>query len=370
MASESLQASVDGVRQGAVIDMAKRFEKPTDGYVPDAPQEVLNRSVEEFNLYDETVNKLKSVELNTVGDVASVEMRQLYRIEKMNKRDVFAVLRMLKSVKLDFRQVPKPENSGETKPRKENARREPTQNSNNNQVKNGDSDKGVRDKREQRENTSDRSKNKRGKRNDSRDTANNADRSGGDKVKSVPITLEREKVNTRDYDSHGNKRRDRDRDNNRDNNKDRDSSRNKRDKKPTVVNLPPLKIEDGLYKFYKGGKWGYKDESGKVVIEPLYDEAYNFSEGLAGVEIGEKVGFINTTGEMVIPAIYDSVTSFKEGLASVTLNDKCAYIDKEGNEVFGFDYEAATCFTNNIALVKKDGKWGYMDRFTGEIRLR
>lgn len=369
MASESLRASVDGVRQGAEIDMAKRFEKPTDGYVPDAPQEVLNRSVEEFNLYDETVNKLKSVELNTVGDVASVEMRQLYRIEKMNKRDVFAVLRMLKSVKLDFRQVPKSENSGETKPQNENARRDKNMsNGNKSQLKAGENDK-AGDNREQRDNTTpDRSKNKRGKRNDNRDTANNADRSGGDKVKSVPITLEREKVNTRDYDSHGNKRRDRD--NNRDNNKDRDSSRNKRDKKPTVVNLPPLKIEDGLYKFYKGGKWGYKDESGKVAIEPLYDEAYNFSEGLAGVEIGEKVGFINTSGEMVIPAIYDSVTSFKEGLASVTLNDKCAYIDKEGNEVFGFDYEAATCFTNNIALVKKDGKWGYMDRFTGEIRLR
>lgn len=370
MASESLRASVDGVRQGAVIDMAKRFEKPTDGYVPNAPQEVLNRSVEEFNLYDETVNKLKSVELNTVGDVASVEMRQLYRIEKMNKRDVFAVLRMLKSVKLDFRQVPKAENSGETKPQKENARRDQNKNNGNKiQPKTGESDK-AGDNREQRENAPDRSKNKRGKRNDNRDTASNADRSASDKVKSVPITLEREKVNTRDYDSHGNKRRDRDRDNNRDNKDSRDSSRNKRDKKPTVVNLPPLKIEDGLYKFYKGGKWGYKDESGKVVIEPLYDEAYNFSEGLAGVEIGEKVGFINTSGEMVIPAIYDSVTSFKEGLASVTLNDKCAYIDKEGNEVFGFDYEAATCFTNNIALVKKDGKWGYMDRFTGEIRLR
>lgn len=352
--------------------MAKKFEKPTDGYVPDAPQEVLNRSVEEFNLYEETVNKLKSVELNTVGDVASVEMRQLYRIEKMNKRDVFAVLRMLKSVKLDFRQVPKSESGGEAKQQKDNARREPNQNnSNKNQAKAGERDKGVRDNREPRENTPDRSKNKRGKRNDNRETLGNADRGASDTVKTVPIALEREKVNTRDYDSHGNKRRDRDRDNNRDNNKDsRDSSRNKRDKKPTVVNLPPLKIEDGLYKFYKSGKWGYKDELGKVAIEPLYDEAYNFSEGLAGVEIGEKVGFINTAGEMVIPAIYDSVTSFKEGLASVTLNDKCAYIDKEGNEVFGFDYEAATCFTNNIALVKKDGKWGYMDRFTGEIRLR
>lgn len=363
--------SNDGERSCAVDNMAKKFEKPTDGYVPNAPQEVLNRSVEEFNLYEETVNKLKSVELNTVGDVASVEMRQLYRIEKMNKRDVFAVLRMLKSVKLDFRQVPKSEVSAEVKPQKEknNAIRQPNPNRGNNNATVGQGDRS-RENKENGENGGDRSRNKRGKRNDNRDSAGNADKGASDNVKSVPITLEREKVNTRDYDSHGNKRRDRDRDNNRENKDSRDSSRNKRDKKPTVVNLPPLKIEDGLYKFYKGGKWGYKDESGKVAIEPLYDEAYNFSEGLAGVEIGEKVGFINTAGEMVIPAIYDSVTSFKEGLASVTLNDKCAYIDKEGNEVFGFDYEAATCFTNNIALVKKDGKWGYMDRFTGEIRLR
>jgi len=37
------------------------------------------------------------------------------------------------------------------------------------------------------------------------------------------------------------------------------------------------------------GKWGYIDKTGKIVIEPQFDDAYyNFHEGLASVGVGDK----------------------------------------------------------------------------------
>ena len=49
-----------------------------------------------------------------------------------------------------------------------------------------------------------------------------------------------------------------------------------------------------------------------------FDEAWDFSEGLAAVKIGGKVGFINKAGEIVINPQFDNAGSFSEGLARVS----------------------------------------------------
>lgn len=64
----------------------------------------------------------------------------------------------------------------------------------------------------------------------------------------------------------------------------------------------------------------------KEVIPFIYDYLWNFSEGLASVELNGKWGFIDKTGKEVIPFIYDSVWYFSEGLAAVELNGKWGYI--------------------------------------------
>jgi hypothetical protein len=48
-----------------------------------------------------------------------------------------------------------------------------------------------------------------------------------------------------------------------------------------------------------GGKYGFIDPSGKVVIEPIYEEATSFKEGLAMVRLGTKRMFINLYGKKV-----------------------------------------------------------------------
>ena len=93
-------------------------------------------------------------------------------------------------------------------------------------------------------------------------------------------------------------------------------------------------LSEGLARVEKGEypnkKFGFIDKTGKVVIPPIYDLAWHFSEGLAGVEKNGKRGFVDKTGKVVIPLIYDGAGSFNDGEAEVRVDDERFYIDKEG----------------------------------------
>ncbi|HWY35903.1 MAG TPA: WG repeat-containing protein, partial [Nitrosopumilaceae archaeon] len=60
----------------------------------------------------------------------------------------------------------------------------------------------------------------------------------------------------------------------------------------------------------KGGKWGFINEEGKIVIDPIFDEADSFKGNLSHVRIvsgtitksGDYIigeGYIDTTGKFV-----------------------------------------------------------------------
>jgi hypothetical protein len=50
-----------------------------------------------------------------------------------------------------------------------------------------------------------------------------------------------------------------------------------------------------------GDKFGYIDQTGQVVIEPAYSNAYWFQEGLAPVEKNEKWGTSIRLGTWLFP---------------------------------------------------------------------
>jgi hypothetical protein len=65
--------------------------------------------------------------------------------------------------------------------------------------------------------------------------------------------------------------------------------------------------------FRSGGKWGFADGKGNIVIEPVYIEARSFSNGLAAVKDGNGLwGFINDEGRIAIPAQYEDVGYFTD----------------------------------------------------------
>jgi hypothetical protein len=81
-----------------------------------------------------------------------------------------------------------------------------------------------------------------------------------------------------------------------------------------------------LIPYRKGDKWGFCTPDKKVVVQPKYDDAEDFKEGLAQVKLNRKWGFIDKTGKEILPPKYDYAKYFQEGLAEVKLNGKYFYI--------------------------------------------
>jgi hypothetical protein len=58
--------------------------------------------------------------------------------------------------------------------------------------------------------------------------------------------------------------------------------------------------QDGLYPFEDKGRYGFINQSGKVIVQGQYSFADQFYDGLAVVKEKGKKGYIDKTGKMVI----------------------------------------------------------------------
>lgn len=97
-----------------------------------------------------------------------------------------------------------------------------------------------------------------------------------------------------------------------------------------------LPFSEGLACVYSCGAWGYIDPDGQFVIEPRFKYPNSFSDGLAGVPIREgEWGFIDPSGDLVIEPqfawVYDG---FRHGLAKVAVDRKIGYINRMGEWVW------------------------------------
>jgi hypothetical protein len=169
----------------------------------------------------------------------------------------------------------------------------------------------------------------------------------------------------------------------------------------------------GLQVFKKGRLYGYKDPStGAVVLEPKWDAAGPFCEGVACVKLFKaggtryidmtgqvvippnkftgrnfhsglavaarhgtgKLGFIDRRGKFVIEPEFSEADDFAEGLAHVTVKGKHGFIDTRGNKVIPLVYKGALRFSEGLAAVRvappanvqrradAQGDWGYVDK--------
>jgi hypothetical protein len=66
------------------------------------------------------------------------------------------------------------------------------------------------------------------------------------------------------------------------------------DARPYSDGLSAMRVGDD-----KTGKWGYVDINGEIVINPCYDWAAEFKNGLANVKLGENWCYIDKTGRVV-----------------------------------------------------------------------
>jgi hypothetical protein len=128
-----------------------------------------------------------------------------------------------------------------------------------------------------------------------------------------------------------------------------------------------------LFRITKGHLFGFIDHSGRIVVNPLYEDARSeFSEGLVAVAVNKKWGYIDTTGKMTIPPQFNIAYEFSEGLAPVKIGTGCelcgkwGFIDKTGKVVIEPRFEAVNDFSEGLAVFRQGTKSGFIDR-TGRI---
>jgi hypothetical protein len=83
----------------------------------------------------------------------------------------------------------------------------------------------------------------------------------------------------------------------------------------------------------------YIDKTGKIIINPQFDSASDFHEGMAWAKFGKQYGYIDKTGKLVINPQFDFVGDFHGPLASVGLqpsgaSTRAGYIDKSGKYIW------------------------------------
>jgi hypothetical protein len=146
--------------------------------------------------------------------------------------------------------------------------------------------------------------------------------------------------------------------------------------------IEPPGFAEGLCPVWQDAKWsddesvercGFVDTHGATVIPPRFRAAGSFADGLAPVVKGGKLGFVDRAGNLVIAPQFEwgpgrrdlrrDWPEFSDGLAPVVLNGKTGFIDKTGRMVIAPQFTRVEDFEDGIARVElKMGQWGYIRR--------
>lgn len=114
------------------------------------------------------------------------------------------------------------------------------------------------------------------------------------------------------------------------------------------------------------GQYGFIDKSGTVIVIPQFNDAENFSEGLAAVENNGNWGYIDKKGNMVINMQFDAAFNFNDGIAAVVSGSQCGLIDKKGNYVINPQFDNVVEFSEGMAAFRSGKTYGFVNK-KGEI---
>jgi len=122
------------------------------------------------------------------------------------------------------------------------------------------------------------------------------------------------------------------------------------------------RFSEGLAPVRLHGKWGAIDVHGNSVIPCTHEGiGLRFSEGRIRFTVGNCHGVLSSDGRVIVPPRYKAISSFAEGSAYVSNGKNFGFVDLWGNEFIPPYFEDALEFGDGLAPVQLGGKWGYID---------
>lgn len=127
---------------------------------------------------------------------------------------------------------------------------------------------------------------------------------------------------------------------------------------------------DSLFVVAKDGKRGFVDRyTGEVSIPFKYDEAWLFTDGVAGVCEGDSIYFIDRSGKPINDKKFRRVRDYDNDYgyryygkyAVIPVADKYGLVDRDGDWALPPEYEEIEISPNDLWKVTAGGKQGVMD---------
>lgn len=128
--------------------------------------------------------------------------------------------------------------------------------------------------------------------------------------------------------------------------------------KPQERGLRKPKTEEEL--------WGLIDLDNNIIIPLEYEHVGRCVEGICTITKNKKWGFFDVEkGKIVIEPAYEWANNFENGIAPVKKNGFYAYINRKGELVTPFQYTDA-CNVGEVARISRGGRQGELDPTTFE----
>jgi WG containing repeat len=116
-------------------------------------------------------------------------------------------------------------------------------------------------------------------------------------------------------------------------------------------------LDEGLQLFDGGGKFGFRDGRGRMIIPNRYDSAKAFSDGLAPFKLLGRWGYLNSKDKIVINPSFDFAGNFRSGYAIVSNRGRFGVIDKSGVVRLSLNYDSIIRSGSHL-LIHVSGKTG------------
>ena len=130
------------------------------------------------------------------------------------------------------------------------------------------------------------------------------------------------------------------------------------------VNSKEVGERNGIkfFQVMRNGKTGFRNLDGKIVIEPIYDDAEMFSEGYSSVEVNKKWGSINEKGKYIIVPKFEYLGGAHNNLLSFREGNEYGFVDTLGKEKINPQFDWVDDFSEGLCVVRNSkGKHGYID---------
>ncbi|MFT5860094.1 MAG: hypothetical protein ACI865_002202 [Flavobacteriaceae bacterium] len=128
-------------------------------------------------------------------------------------------------------------------------------------------------------------------------------------------------------------------------------------------------ISDGLVYGSMGGEYGYYDAMGRERIAPKYDDAFDFHNGIAKVELYGLQAYIDIYDVFVAQPAHSEIELYSDSLFVFTANDLMGLMDRLAKVVVPAQYDEIGPLHNGLAVAAIDGEVVYLNEL-GEIVIQ